>query len=359
MASKLLSDIGERLFKSAKTAKKEKVIPQFRGSDEAYDPSYSSNYVHRPATFTSSDPEFALGFALSRRENQPTYFHNFPDLQESEVFDVLNINALKKHLESNKAATQQLRDARVSLGKLASEGHWQDVEALASTGFFDNLPPQYKAIRLRGEADNYIYIGRRQPVEEAVERIELPARKHYVGFLAEVDHALRTSEDLYVSPKKIAQLRASWNEIADDMPETMIDKMDILLGKLRNMPAHQISPNITSSDSTYSEVMLQVLNSVGTKDEARDLLSKLIVEPRVKAGLSPMPTPSYNADRPKSHLPKLQEVSKLLDEAPDEGFNMKDFIEEHKLYSFILPALGLTAGLDDEVEIRQALEQFK
>lgn len=327
-----------------RSKEEEGLLPQFRGSKFEYDPEFKSKHTgDRAGTFASTDPEEALHFGILNRKDKPLYFTKFPSLKESEVFDPTDSKAIANHLKTNPHVNALLSNPRTkAIFESASfEGQWPDVEDLIQKGFFDDLPEQYKAIRLRGEGDNYVYIGRRTPTVENSSTVVLPPRKHYPEFLADLANTLNAAGKRALDLGEVKELETKFNKIAGSINPDLEREIGLTLRSLKEgLPANYQTANLTSGNTPLEKATLQIISSVDTKEEAKQFFNKLILVPKAT------PNITHTSRRTNNITPK--EITRLLDEEPDEGFNMKKFIEKHDLYNMLFPTVGAGALVNQD-----------
>ena len=341
----------KRFSKPAEEAVENLPVPQLRGSKHEYDPSFESPYLKQPGTFASSDLEEALAFGFGNRGDRATYFSQFPSLKPEEIFDPAQPGVLREYFSSSGRLKELEKDEmfRDTLEAIERDGHWSDIELFIQQGLLDDIPSQYKAIRLRGEADNYTYLGRRVPQESEIRELQIPERKHYVDALVKLNKAVHDPASDSSTYASLADEILGNTELPPLLRHRMLDFIrEKETGRVRLK-----NTNITSANDFIEEATIQILNSVNTKEEAKDLLKNVLIEPsrdRVPSGSKAFWLHKQGeADIDAPPLPTPEEVVRLLDAAPDEGFNMFEFIKQHKLYNYVLPALGISlASQDDE-----------
>lgn len=359
-----------KALRRAEPLPKEDAIPQYRGALHEVDPSFVSSYTGREATFASSNSEFAINWALRDRLEEPAYFHKFEDLTEDEVFDPTRSEAgaiLKwsnRHIED----PEKQRSLNELIVDVRDRGLWNKVEGGMYEGFFDNLPDNFKAVRIRGEDDNYVYLGRQIPKSDKIETITLPTRKHYIGTLGELNHFLADYSDLYTAKdglrnmarREFADLQKAWDKekqvLVNNAPRGYTGIVDILFARIADelsQPTPMLnyhSANVYgTTDTATKEHIKLILSSVDDKEEAKDLLKAMIIGPKLRV----------DTPRAKKDLAITGKIFKQLRDTPDSGFNMLKFIKDNNLYSVVLPALGIGSALQDEDETDSALQELK
>lgn len=348
---------------------KEDAIPQYRGAHHQLDPDYVSMYTGRASTFTSSDPDFALNYGLGARAEETSYFHKFEDLKEDEVFDIMKPEAGAVLKWANRHLTEDYdkEDLLSSIKQATETGHWATVEGMMHMGYMDNLPDNYKAVRIRGESDNYVYIGRQIPRLSQVEVLTVPSRKHFVGVLGEVNNFIADYSNVKHSDKlkamQLKEFRAlqdSWAKekktLVGNSPRQYIETVDKLFENLAG-EMEQAKPMMNyysanvfgATDTATKENIKHILSSVDTKAEAKDLLKALIVGPKLR----------IDTVKAKKDLAITGSILKKLDSVPDKDFNMLKFIKDNNLYSVVLPALGIGTAMQDEDETDSALQELR
>ena len=328
-----------------------------RASLHKYDPDYISEHTGVKSTFASDEIEHTLGYA-ARKSNQPVYFTEFGSLKPHEVFDPSERDQLRMVLSSSTGKKYvddyhhgDLDDA-IDTIRMST---WQETERMARKGVFDDLPADYKAIRLHGEGDNYMYVGRQLPKQSDVTTYTVPERKHYVGGLADIhsfvskwkgvdtgtaDSKAFTAERDALESKLLAQikeLKQGKRKHLARAVEAAVEDLD----ELRLTNIGQYNYNFMShAEDGPGHTVREIMTSVDTKAEAAELIDRILIS---STGAS------------KRSKASGQEALKALEIVPDEGFNMLEFIRDNMFYSVILPALGL-AGMADDLEIEEALK---